>query len=680
MIQMIKRWKKVFVFGVLLLNCDRLLHAQEDLSLDDLLNLEVVVTSKNAESILEAPGVVTVHSEADIDRTGYYTLAELANMTPGYSSLLSELGRETLETRGQSAQDKHLILVDGIPVNFARDYRVKVGNELPIMFAKRIEFLRGPASALYGTGAFFGVINVVSKEFTKKGSKFEAVAEYGIEDDKKRYLASYARRNNVGTLSMNVGFLKKDASDTAWYETDKNAENGFRDNTEATFFYAKHTSHKGPFKGLTTGFMLLNQSDGYGHGWNNGGNAYPFSFQRTFSYIPYVKYTRELTANMTLNSYIKFQENTDQGSQSNPDWRGDSPNWWFGYSVNNKDLEYLAEVNYSTDDMGVIFGLNIDRRQHDPNESTLHDMLQTDFPLFSNSMTRTDSIYLQGKKSFGILSGLNLTFGARFDQGATAVAGEDQTFSQVSPRLAIVQKVTDNLAIKLLSGSALKAPGTVEYNHNQEKSWAVAPGKQPSLGAETIQTNELAIVWNPKNVITTLSLFSDETKNRISRIVLDDGTYIDPSTDAGKPDLYTNVDGTIASSGAELSVVGIISDFKIGFNHSTAEAKNDDDTFVAGNPKSKTNLSVTYEQSNTKPITAALVFKSISSYQNGDGSEWDGFSTIDLKAGKHVSKNVKFELALTNIADTEAWYPDGAGSGKNQIPGRNYTIRLKSTF
>ncbi|MFK7824177.1 MAG: TonB-dependent receptor plug domain-containing protein [Oligoflexales bacterium] len=678
---MIKRWKKVFVLGILFLNYDLVLQAQEDLSLDDLLNLKVVVTSKQAESLLEAPGVVTVHSESDIDRTGYYTIADLANMTPGYSSQINANAQYVFETRGQTSNNKHLILVDGIPVNYARNYGVEIGHELPVMFAKRIEFLRGPASALYGTGAFFGVVNMVSRDYTKKKAEYFALAEYGVEDDSKRYISSYSRNYGKGSLSMNVGFYKKDATDEPFFEIENNDNNDFRDNAESTFFYAKHTSNKGMFKGTTTGFLLLNQQDGYGYGWNVGDDMYPISYQRTFSFIPYVKYTREVAKNTTFNAYVKYQELTDAGSQSNAGWAGDSPNWWFAYDVNVKNLEYLAEVNYSTEDMGVIFGLNLDRRKHDPNESSLHNHLNDNFPRFSSSMTKTDSIYLQGKKTFGILSGLNLTFGARYDSGSTAVGGEDQTFTQLSPRAAIVQKVTDNLAVKLMSGSALKAPGTIEYNHNNEKSPFLLPNSQPSLNAETIQTTEMAIVWNPKNMIATLSLFTDETKNRINQEILTPVEEYYQDTSGDTPEFYTNVDGTIKSSGGEISVVSIISDFKLGLNHSTAKAELDDGSFVGAVPTAKTNLSVTYKQSSSKrPFSGAIIIKNISGYQNGDGSEYSGFSNIDLNIGKTISPTAKLELAMTNLADTEFYYPDGGGAETFKAYGRNYKLRFKASF
>src|SRR5437868_232 len=86
------------------------------------------------------------------------------DVTAGYSSY-SMYGENVFETRGQKAgafvNNKHLVLIDGIPVNHGRGNSAIIGENFPLFFANRVEFLKGPASALYGTGAFFGVVNVV---------------------------------------------------------------------------------------------------------------------------------------------------------------------------------------------------------------------------------------------------------------------------------------------------------------------------------------------------------------------------------------------------------------------------------------------------------------------------------------------------------------------------------------
>src|SRR6185436_6886304 len=92
----------------------------EDLALAELLNMSATVATKNAAAVSRSPSTITVYGEQDIRRLGYYTLADLADVTAGYGSY-SIFGEKVFETRGQKAgsfvNNKHLVLIDGIPVN-----------------------------------------------------------------------------------------------------------------------------------------------------------------------------------------------------------------------------------------------------------------------------------------------------------------------------------------------------------------------------------------------------------------------------------------------------------------------------------------------------------------------------------------------------------------------------------
>ena len=73
-----------------------------DMSLSELLNVSVVTGSKRLEPNSDTPAVITVYTARDLEMMGYYTLADLADKTPGYSSY-SIYGERVFETRGQKA-------------------------------------------------------------------------------------------------------------------------------------------------------------------------------------------------------------------------------------------------------------------------------------------------------------------------------------------------------------------------------------------------------------------------------------------------------------------------------------------------------------------------------------------------------------------------------------------------
>src|SRR4051812_19781857 len=187
----------------------------EDLALAELLNMSATVATKNAAAVSRSPSTITVYSDQDIRRLGYYTLADLADVTAGYSSY-SIYGEKVFETRGQKAgsfvNNKHLVLIDGIPGNHGRGNKAMIDEKFPLFFANRVEFLKGPASALYGTGAFFGVVNVVPKELEDRGFHAEGRAGLGSNQSEKRVLANAMYRDGVRHAAIYTGFNDKGPS------------------------------------------------------------------------------------------------------------------------------------------------------------------------------------------------------------------------------------------------------------------------------------------------------------------------------------------------------------------------------------------------------------------------------------------------------------------------------------
>ncbi|MGL1900803.1 MAG: TonB-dependent receptor [Fibrobacterales bacterium] len=195
------------------------LEALMEMSFEELLNQTIVVASKKAEPVSDASGTVTVYSRKAMDAMGIYTLKDLAEVTPGYSLNVTSDNDAWLETRGTygTHNSKHLILVDGISINHSRNYMGQVDWDLPLHFAERVEFLKGPASALYGTGAFNGVINIVSSP----KEQARVLVNIGTENFKKNnddnyimnksLLASLTKKGTYGVTHLSIGYHTKDA-------------------------------------------------------------------------------------------------------------------------------------------------------------------------------------------------------------------------------------------------------------------------------------------------------------------------------------------------------------------------------------------------------------------------------------------------------------------------------------
>jgi outer membrane receptor protein involved in Fe transport len=139
-----------------------------DVSLDSLLNTRISAASKYAQTSSAAASSVTIVSSDDIRSFGYRNLQEVLENVRGFY-ISNDHNYAYLGTRGFSRTTDYnsrvLVLIDGHSMNDQTWGAAPVGTDLPINFdvVERIEIVQGPGSALYGTGAVFAVINIVTK-------------------------------------------------------------------------------------------------------------------------------------------------------------------------------------------------------------------------------------------------------------------------------------------------------------------------------------------------------------------------------------------------------------------------------------------------------------------------------------------------------------------------------------
>src|SRR4051794_22167346 len=143
--------------------------SDDPISLEALADLVVTATLR-MQSSLEAPASITVVSASEIRTRGYRTLKAIMNDVPGFNDV-SDTNEEIVAVRGvfASTTNKILILVNGHRMNDLMLGRYNVDQFLGMESVERVEFIRGPASALYGTGALVGVVNVI----TKRGAELD---------------------------------------------------------------------------------------------------------------------------------------------------------------------------------------------------------------------------------------------------------------------------------------------------------------------------------------------------------------------------------------------------------------------------------------------------------------------------------------------------------------------------
>src|SRR4051812_26056990 len=160
-----------------------------DMSLIDLMKVEVTVASKKALTGRESPGIVTLITEEEIKNSGAQDLMGILRMVPGFDFGVDVEGVVGLSVRGNWAHEgKVLLIIDGIEMNEELYSTLQMGNHYPVDQIKKIEIIRGPGSSIYGGNAEYAVINITTKN-DKDFTGVAATASYG------QMKGTYARRN-----------------------------------------------------------------------------------------------------------------------------------------------------------------------------------------------------------------------------------------------------------------------------------------------------------------------------------------------------------------------------------------------------------------------------------------------------------------------------------------------------
>ncbi len=174
------------------------------MSLEDLLQVEVVSASKKSEAIMKAPVTIYSISRDDIARSGAASIPEVLRLCPGvivremangsYDVHIRGLENSARYTNVVDQQNKFtLVMIDDRPVfNFEQGGTFWEFLPIDLVDIERIEIVRGPAAPLFGPNAVTGVINIITQKMHRNGLLASANAQAGI--------------NNISTGNLSVGY------------------------------------------------------------------------------------------------------------------------------------------------------------------------------------------------------------------------------------------------------------------------------------------------------------------------------------------------------------------------------------------------------------------------------------------------------------------------------------------
>ncbi len=620
-----------------------------------LLRTPVTVASKTPESVLVAPGSATVYLDRDLGSLGLWNLADLADFTAGFSSY-PIYGERVFETRGQKAgsfnNNKHLLLVDGIPFSHARNGKVPTEGEFPLLGAERVEFLRGPASSLYGTGAFFGVVKVTSR-VDGDGDLREGLATFGDTQDSRRLMATLAQQSEGATSHLSVGYLCQEDS-LRQVGPRPDPANRLRDRQESLFLQVAHSLKEGPLAGLSAGFLLSRKQGGLGEFWT-GTYTRPENDLTWSTAVPYLKLERALGADVGFEARTYANTSVEEGRYVGDPLTG-APSH---YRSRVRSLGGALEVRWALAPRQVlILGLEGEgRREAYDAQVPGPGGTYLDAGAPETGAFRTWSAF--GQWQAHLPWETVVTLGLRADRGTNPL----HTYAQTSPRLALVKHLGPRDSLKLLMGTALRGPGLKEVNLNQE-SLATHPGLQlPGLKAETFRTTEVAWVHTGSQGIVSMSLFQNVTRDAL------DGTQV------GGVNVFLNAPGETRARGGEVEarLLGWDGSWQLWGQVSAARAEGPTGTPLLDVPTWKASVAISAPLG---PLQGTFRARHVDGWRRGSADPLPGLTLLDLLLALRTGHGrPSLQVEVRNLLDRDVRIPK-AGQPDVPLPRRGVWLSL----
>lgn len=141
----------------------------------------IVTASKKAQSFQDVPNSVSLISLKEIERRNKTYLNELLEYTPGVYLMEGDVNIRGSSGFSLGAGSRVLLLIDGIPMMPGDSGDIK-WDIVPLSQIERVEIIKGAGSALYGSHALGGVINIITKEPSFKPTT-SVQASGGIYDE-----------------------------------------------------------------------------------------------------------------------------------------------------------------------------------------------------------------------------------------------------------------------------------------------------------------------------------------------------------------------------------------------------------------------------------------------------------------------------------------------------------------
>jgi outer membrane receptor for ferrienterochelin and colicins len=468
----------------------------------------LITANKRRQNIQDSPVSVGVMTRRDLKRKNHVYIDKLLQYASGVNFIGSQINIRGSSGYNYGAGSRVLFLVDGVPVMPGDSGDIK-WDLVPVNQIERIEIIKGAGSALYGSSALGGVINIITKQ---------------------------ALANPVTHIRFSAGMYDDPAYET-WQWTDRTLH-----------FDNINIDHTRQLSSKADLFLAAGRQQSTGYAQNG-------HYQRINASAKLSLKTSQ-QSNLTLSSHYEGGERGTQllwksqryALESNPEALGDHvrSNKFSLYGIHNwavnKRVGLKSRVSYFRNTWKNIFHDNISAStaqriglevqsdfQFTENHSLIMGMEEAWDHVNSDLVGDHDqnmiSFYIQDEQI--VWHTVHLSAGVRYDHQWVDIGFND---SRWSPKIGLVWHVLDRFTLRASSGSGFRAASMSErFSDSIYSGLRLLPN--PDLKSETAWSHEIGFYARPLPFLFV----------NIAGFYNDYWDLIEPEPDANQNIRFTNV-------------------------------------------------------------------------------------------------------------------------------------------
>lgn len=636
-----------------------------ELSLEELMEIPVYAASRYAQDVSEAPASVNIITARDIEAYGYRTLAEALASVPGfymsYDRSYDYAGMRGFSRPGDF-NTRILLLIDGVRTNEVIYDSSGLGTDfnIDVDLIDRIEIVRGPGSVLYGTNAFFGIINVITKTGRDYAGGRLSVSDASF-DTRKGSLTYGGPLSERGEFLVSGSYSDSKGSNLYFPEFDSPETNhGIVIGRDGEHFGTAYGKLRYGGWGLGLTFMDRDKSRPTATYGTIFGNDRDRDLDRRFTAD--LSYRRQLGSGSEAAAHLTFQDYSYEGdylfaggeygdsSLSTLDIDHVRGKWWGGEVKLHDEIFAHNRVTVGSEYRD---NFEIEMRNYDEGMSTSY--------LDSRESTRIVGIYAQDE--IRLTKGLILNAGARYDHMEPLDEGN------VSPRAGLILKPFAGTTFKLIYGEAFRSPDAFELYYSDEN---ITSKSNPSLDPERIRTYEAVVEQRLSDQLHgMIAAYRYEIRDLISQ-------RIDPHDGLLQ---YWNVDA-VEANGFGVTFIGKAPGIIEGrLHYSYVDARNSaSDARLSNSPQHMAKLNLMTPLVHQR-FRVAFETQYVGARLTLSGRTAEPYTVANLNVtAKSLLGRLDVSAGVRNLFNEHYAYPVGEEFTQDVIEADGRTFRIKCTY